>query len=67
TIITFLFDSCFIWCITIPLAYCLSRFTSIPIFPLYLIVSGVDVLKSMLGYLLLVKGIWLNNLVEEKK
>lgn len=67
TIITFLFDSCFIWCITIPLAYCLSRFTSIPIFPLYLIVSGVDVLKSMLGYILLIKGIWLNNLVEEKK
>ena len=66
TIITFLFDSCFIWCVTIPLAYCLSRFTDIPIFPLYLIVCGVDVLKSILGFILLKKGIWLNNLVEQK-
>ena len=66
TIITFLFDSCFIWCVTIPLAYCLSRFTDIPIFPLYLIVCGVDVLKSILGFILLIKGIWLNNLVGQK-
>ena len=33
TMITFLFDSCFVWGVCIPLAYCLSRFTSLPILP----------------------------------
>ena len=29
TFITFLFDSCFVWCVCVPLAFCLSRFTSV--------------------------------------
>ncbi len=65
TIITFLFDSGFVWCVSIPLAYCLSRFTVIPIIPLYFICCGVDVVKAGIGFVLLVKGMWLNNLVGE--
>lgn len=65
TIITFLFDSGFVWCVSIPLAYCLSRFTSIPILPLYFMCCGVDALKALIGFVLLIKGMWLNNLVEE--
>lgn len=63
TIITFLFDSGFVWCVSIPLAYCLSRFTAIPIWPLYFICCGVDAVKALIGFVLLVKGVWLNNLV----
>lgn len=63
TIITFLFDSGFVWCVSIPLAYCLSRFTGIPIWPLYFICCGVDAVKALIGFVLLVKGVWLNNLV----
>ena len=65
TIITFLFDSGFIWCITIPLAYCLSRFTALPILPLYFICCGADAVKAIVGFILLIRGRWLNNLVEE--
>lgn len=65
TIITFLFDSGFVWCVSIPLAFCLSRFTMVPIWPLYFICCGVDVIKALVGFVLLVKGMWLNNLVEE--
>ena len=66
TVVTFLFDSCFIWAINIPLAFCLSRFTSIAIFPLYLAVSCIDVIKCIVGYVLIKKGVWLRNLVGEK-
>ena len=66
TVVTFLFDSCFIWIINIPLAFCLSRFTSIAIFPLYLAVSCIDIIKCFVGYFLIKKGVWLRNLVGEK-
>lgn len=65
TIITFLFDSGFVWVVSIPLAYCLSRFTGLPIVPLYFICCGVDMLKAAVGFVLLIKGVWLNNLVAE--
>lgn len=65
TIITFLFDSGFVWCVSIPLAYCLSRFTGLPILPLYFVCCGADALKAVVGFVLLVRGRWLNNLVEE--
>ena len=65
TIITFLFDCGFMWCVSIPFAYCLSRFTSLPIVPLYLLCSGVDAVKAVVGFVLLVRGKWMNNLVGE--
>lgn len=65
TIITFLFDSGFMWCVSIPFAFCLSRFTALPIVPLYLLCSGADAVKAMVGFVLLIRGKWMNNLVEE--
>lgn len=62
TFITFLFDSGFMWVCSIPLAFCLSRFTSLPILPLYAICQMPDVLKCALGYFMLKKGSWIQNL-----
>lgn len=31
TMVTFLFDSCFVWVVSVPPAYCLSRFTGMGI------------------------------------
>lgn len=67
TVITFLFDSAFVWCINIPVAYVLSRFTNVPIIPLYLICQLVDIVKCVVGFVLVKKGIWLNNLVGSKE
>ena len=66
TVITFLFDSAFVWCINIPVAFILSRFTGMPILPLYLICQLVDLVKCAVGLILVKKGIWLNVLVGEK-
>lgn len=67
TVITFLFDSAFMWCVNIPVAYVLSRYTGVPIIPLYLICQLVDIIKCVVGFILVKKGIWLNNLVADEK
>lgn len=64
TFITFLFDSGFVWTISVPIAYILSRFTSISIVPLYALVQAADIIKCVLGYTFMHKGIWLNTVVE---
>lgn len=63
TIVTFLFDSVFLWCVSIPLAYVLSHFTDMPIIPLYLACQLIDILKCILGFVLVKKGVWLQNIV----
>jgi len=63
TVITFLFDSACLWCLSIPVAFVLSRYTSIPIVPLYLICQLVDVVKCIIGFILVKKGVWIQNLI----
>lgn len=62
TFITFLFDSGFMWICSIPLAFCLSRFTALPILPLFAICQMPDVLKCVLGNWMLKKGSWIHTL-----
>lgn len=64
TLITFIFDSGFMWGVVIPLAFCLSRFTEIDIVPLYVIIQAVEIIKCIIGYVFLKKGWWLNTVVE---
>ena len=62
TFITFLFDTGSLWVTAVPLAYFLSRFTDIPIIPLYPICLIPDILKSFLGAILLKKVNWTQRL-----
>ena len=62
TVITFLFDSCFMWVFCVPLAYCLSRFTDLPILPLYAICQATDFIKCVIGAIMLKQGKWIQNL-----
>ena len=61
---TFLFDSCFMWMICVPLAYCLSRFTGLPILPLYVLCQLTEVLKCVIGAFMLRQGKWIQNLTQ---
>lgn len=65
TILTFLFDSAGMICVSFPVAYCLAHFTTLPIQYMYLIVTVVDVYKVILGLYLVHKKIWIHNLVGE--
>ena len=64
TFVTFIFDSGFSWCVCVPVAYCLSRFTAMPILPLYGICVGVDVFKVFIGKVLLDRGVWIRRIVD---
>ncbi len=64
TVITFLFDSGFVWTVSVPLAFILSRYTAVPIVPLYAAVLSADIIKCILGYAFMRKGVWLNTVVE---
>lgn len=65
TIITFLFDSGFSWCVAIPFIYCIVHFTGLPILVVYALYYSLDFAKAAVGYILLKKGIWLQNIVVE--
>jgi putative MATE family efflux protein len=62
TMVTFLFDSCFVWTVCVPLAFCLSRFTLIGILPLYFIIQATDWVKCALGAYMIRQGKWIQNL-----
>ena len=62
TFITFLFDSGFLWACSAPLAYFLSRYSGLPIIPLYMICQIPDMIKCLLGSRVLKKGSWIQNL-----
>ena len=64
TMVTFLFDSCFVWAVCVPVAFCLSRFTSLSILPLYAICQGLELIKCVLGAWMLKKGTWIQNLAQ---
>lgn len=64
TMVTFLFDSCYVWVVNIPTAFLLSRFTGLPLLPIYFICQSVEIVKAVLGFVLLKKGVWVHNIVE---
>ena len=62
TLVTFLFDSCFVWVCCVPLAYCLSRFTDLSIVPLFAICLSTDLVKCAIGAYMIRQGKWIQNL-----
>ena len=64
TFVTFVFDSGFSWCVCVPVAFVLSRFTDLAILPLYGICVGVDLFKIPIGAWILKKGVWIKRIVD---
>lgn len=63
TIITFIFDSGFMWVIAVPVAFFLSNYSSLNIVTVYAFVNGVEIIKAFIGFALLKKGVWTSNIV----
>ena len=63
TVITFLFDSVFIWCVNVTIAFTLSRFTALPVMVIYTMVQLGDSIKCVIGFVLVKKGVWVQNIV----
>lgn len=67
TFITFLFDCVFTWVVSLPIAFCLSRFTSVNVVLIYGCVQFADAIKVVIGGFMLKSGIWANNIVSDEK
>lgn len=63
TVITFLFDSVFTWVVSVSLAFILCKWSGLPILSIYAIVQSADMIKVIVGYILVKKGVWITNLV----
>ena len=63
TMVTFLFDSVFIWCIILPPAFITSRFTAINVISIYAMVQALELVKAAFGFVLVKRGDWMANIV----
>ena len=64
TVITFLFDSAFLWVVSVPLAYVLIHMTGMSIFWAFFLVEGTNIIKSIVGWLIMRSGTWMQTIVE---
>lgn len=64
TIITFLFDSCFVCLVNVPVAMCLTKFTAIHIVGIFFLVNMLEGIKALIGFIMVKKDIWLNTIVD---
>ncbi|MBQ6386993.1 MAG: MATE family efflux transporter [Ruminococcus sp.] len=65
TMITFLFDSVYSLAVSLPLAFALCSRTNASILVIFAIIQMTDVLKILIGAILIKKGIWIHNLAKE--
>lgn len=66
TFATFLFDSAYTWVICVPFAYIIVNYTGFHIRVLYPICYFTDVIKSIVGLIVLRTGFWAQNIVSDK-
>ena len=64
TIITFFFDSVFMIVVSVPVAYVLSRYTQLGSAWVFALVHAADLIKCLVGYILLKKNVWMKNIVK---
>ncbi len=65
TLITFLFDSVYTWCVPAVLAFVLSRFTDADVVLMYFCIQFIDVVKAVIGVFMLKSDFWANNIVSD--
>ena len=66
TLITFLFDSGLVWLVSIPAALLLAYRTQVPIVPMFAVVEGLNIVKCMIGYIMVRRKRWVVNLVAQE-
>ncbi|MBR5250885.1 MAG: MATE family efflux transporter [Clostridia bacterium] len=64
TFITFLFDSVFIWVVSVATAYVLTRFCDMDIIWIYIIVCCTEIIRATIGLVIMKMGIWCNNMTK---
>ena len=65
TLVTFIFDSGFMWLANIPAAWLAAHGTSWHILIVYAVSNSTDLLKAAIGLTLVRKRVWVNNLTQK--
>ncbi|MBQ1378095.1 MAG: MATE family efflux transporter, partial [Lachnospiraceae bacterium] len=63
TVITFLFDSAFLVAVTYPICFLLIHFTGLDVIPIFTIVTATEIIKCIIGYVMIKKNVWIQNIV----
>lgn len=62
TIITLLFDGIYVWLVSVPLAFVLSRYSQLTSVQIFFWVCAIDIVKATIGFLLVKRRIWLRSI-----
>ena len=65
TMITFLFDAVYTWVVTVLLAWALCTYTDWPVEKIYFCVQFIDVIKLVIGLIMLRSDFWAKNVVND--
>ena len=65
TVITFFFDAVYTWCVTVVLAFVLTHYTDWDIIRIYMCVQFIDIVKVIIGLLMLRSDFWARNVVND--
>ena len=65
TLVTFLFDSCFTWAVSVPVSRILASYVAIPVAMVFFCVCSLELIKSTIGFILVKKGVWVRNIVNK--
>ncbi len=65
TIITFVFDSLSIWFVSVPVVYLMVEHTALSIQWVYGVSQLSNLVKCVIGFLLVLRGVWINNIAVE--
>ena len=65
TTITLIFDSTFMWFLSVPIAFILSKFTGLSAVLVFVGVQCGEIIKCIVGAIMVKKGIWIHNLTKE--
>ncbi len=64
-LVTFVFDSGFMWCVNVLLAFILSRYTTISFLWLFTAIQFISVIKAIFGAILVKNGFWVKNIITQ--
>lgn len=67
TLITFFFDACFTIVISLPLVFCLTRYSVLTVIAIFTIEKVADLIRVILGLVIVKRGTWAKNLVSSKE
>ena len=63
TFTTFIFDSLFMWAVSVPVAFALTLLFKLEIHAVFPIVQSLDLLKCLVGYVMLKNKVWVRTIV----